>query len=361
MPEPATVGGGTGGGQGPGGLGHGADDLVNPGGVTPGTPDTDGVDIPPRAPGTADEPPLGDGPSVGEPDGEPGRVAIDADGQPHLINTRDDLIAQQPNFEDALARELDEREVTVEAFTKLVRTPLHQLDPGDIDLLLDVRHAMPAVLADDVLQKLLQPEDARAILGDELFLELGGQALVDFLEGSKGNVSRTLDGFVARAADVMGLDTTSLFDKLVLGYSPSTFRAGDPMFGIRFRAGDAGDAFSSLAVPDDVLKALRELPLEIRHLDEGVRSDAIRSWFTDSHPDLAQWADRALDETNLFRGNGFGGSKADFAPEFRFESIFRMPEGAELWRIGPEGDQQLAAVFHAREWRLVAEQPGVAP
>lgn len=216
-------------------------------------------------------------------------------------------------------------------------------------------------MADDVLQKLLQPQDARAILGDERFLELGGQSLNDYLGDKEGTVSRTLGGFVARAADVIRLDTTALFDKLGLGYTSSTFRAGDPMFGIRVRAGDAGDALGSLRVPDDVLQAMRQLPPEIRQLDEGIRPDAVRAWFAENHPGLAGVADWALDDSNLFRGNGFGGSGASFAPEFRFGKAFDIPEGAELWRIAPDGSQQVAAVFRDDEWRVVIEQPVESP
>ena len=60
-----------------------------------------------------------------------------------------------------------------------------------------------------------------------------------------------------------------------------------------------------------------------------------------------------------FRGNGFGGTGADFAPELTYGTRrIDIPQGAEMWRIRPDGGQELAAVFRDGEWHVVVEPPG---
>ncbi|MEU8314812.1 SseB family protein [Micromonospora sp. NPDC048887] len=58
-----------------------------------------------------------------------------------------------------------------------------------------------------------------------------------------------------------------------------------------------------------------------------------------------------------FRGNGFApGESSDVIAEFKVDSA-RLPHGAELWRVGADGDSRLVAVLDTDEllWRKAAE------
>ncbi|WP_433494777.1 SseB family protein [Micromonospora sp. CA-248089] len=58
-----------------------------------------------------------------------------------------------------------------------------------------------------------------------------------------------------------------------------------------------------------------------------------------------------------FRGNGFApGESSDVIAEFKVDSA-RLPHGAELWRVGADGDSKLVAVLDTDEllWRKAAE------
>ncbi|MCL2455552.1 MAG: hypothetical protein FWD18_09695 [Micrococcales bacterium] len=45
-----------------------------------------------------------------------------------------------------------------------------------------------------------------------------------------------------------------------------------------------------------------------------------------------------------------------------YTTAIKVPEGAEMWRIDPDGTQQLAAVFVGDRWRVIVEQPsGTTP
>ncbi|WBC03465.1 SseB family protein [Micromonospora sp. WMMA1976] len=58
-----------------------------------------------------------------------------------------------------------------------------------------------------------------------------------------------------------------------------------------------------------------------------------------------------------FRGNGFApGESSDVIAEFKVDSA-RLPHGAELWRVGADGDSRLAAVLDTDEllWRKAGE------
>ncbi|MCL2455347.1 MAG: hypothetical protein FWD18_08655 [Micrococcales bacterium] len=73
--------------------------------------------------------------------------------------------------------------------------------------------------------------------------------------------------------------------------------------------------------------------------------------------DLAKNAEEALDPANPFKGNGFAGSGEGYIPEMSYTTRIEIPEGAEMWRIDPDGTQQLAAVFDGDRWRVIVEQP----
>ncbi|MEU4593244.1 SseB family protein [Micromonospora aurantiaca (nom. illeg.)] len=62
-------------------------------------------------------------------------------------------------------------------------------------------------------------------------------------------------------------------------------------------------------------------------------------------------------ERSPFRGNGFApGESSDVIAEFKVDSA-RLPHGAELWRVGADGDSKLVAVLDTDEllWRKAGE------
>ncbi|WP_435055373.1 SseB family protein [Micromonospora aurantiaca (nom. illeg.)] len=62
-------------------------------------------------------------------------------------------------------------------------------------------------------------------------------------------------------------------------------------------------------------------------------------------------------ERSPFRGNGFApGESSDVIAEFKVDSA-RLPHGAELWRVGADGDSRLVAVLDTDEllWRKAGE------
>jgi len=135
------------------------------------------------------------------------------------------------------------------------------------------------------------------------------------------------------------------------------------MFGVRYRAGDAvplsGGATVSPSIPAGPLEAMSRMPDSIYAIP-GL--DA-RAWRSSSGsmsmtPTLRFLAERALDPSNPFRGNGFGGTGQDYLPELTYgRNTVKVPEGAELWRFGPDGTQDLAAVYRDLAWRPIVEQP----
>ena len=349
------------GGGGPAGPTH----TGNPGGppVDRGLPEHPTGDTPPNG-GSPDAPPhdapspdAADGPGGAEPpadpdrvrdgaDGDgPGRVAIDDTGSPHVINTSDPLVlAHDQPFSEVIDQVAADHGLTRAQLEDLVTTPVDRLTRDQIHTLVEIRDAMPPVTPDTVLQKIVPPDTAaRVLAGDSAAL-------------------RETGGFVARAADTARMPTSELYSRLGLDYPDSPFRPDGDMFAVRYRGGDP--VFSGGEVPavvrdtNGVLDAMGRMPDEILDMPAGPeRTAAMQQWIGDNAPELARQAEWALDPDNAFRGNGFGGSGSGWAPEVRYPSNLDVPQGAEMWRITPDGSQQLAAVFRDGKWHPIVEQP----
>ncbi|MEE6286667.1 hypothetical protein V2J52_03240 [Georgenia sp. MJ173] len=339
----------------------------NTGGSNPG-----GNLVDDAAQGGTNPRPDGDGPAGTpvDPPG-PGRVVIDDAGQPHVVNTRDDLLGGQPRYQDALAAELAARGMTETQLTRLVDTPLENLTRQEVTTLVQIRDALPPIGAGDVLQKIVTPDDARLILGDDM-VNFAEQGLFNRTNVNPAGSFDSIGGFVARAADVLDLSPSEIFDQLGLNYKDSPFiQNGESMFAVRYQAGD-GLTMSDTglpgprldpSVPAGPLEAMQHMPQSIYDIaDPAARRVAMQDWVKTNYPDAAYAAGRAFDPANPFRGNGFGGSGAHYAPEFTYgPSRVAVPEGAELLRLAPDGTQEVAAVFRDGEWHTVVEQPGPAP
>jgi hypothetical protein len=338
--------------------------------------------------GSADAHPAAAGPDLPPPDqaagrpvdaGEPGRVSIDVTGAPHVINTSDRLVLRDgSSYGPALDRALTRRGISSDEFQSLVTTPLERLSRLDVSTLLQIRAEMPAVTPDTVLQKIIKPVEALGILkehaGRYMEPELAARAAKVDPDPEK---LLEIGGFVGSAADVAGLKPDELFKVFGLSYPTSPFGFdGDSMFAVRFRAGGALDDVAGAApefpwIPSEPLQAMEQMPDELFAIaDDTERRVAMKKWIVDNAPPSATYpAQNAFDvppsgvantsgNRNPFRGNGFGGHGVDYAPELTYGlNLIEVPEGGELWRLRPDGSQELAAVFRDSDWHVVVEQP----
>lgn len=337
----------------------GADDL--PSGAADDVPGSGAGDDTPAAPPPSTDP-SAPGTSAGD---EPGRVAIDSDGAPHVVNMSDDLVRHQGSFNEVLTSVLDSHGLTRARFHDLLATPPELLTRAQVDTLIEIRDAMPGLTDETVLQKVIPPGQALGILGDDfrhLFAEpeLLARVTPDTSWGP-------LSGFVARAADLVGATPAQLYHQLGLNYPNTPFgSATESMFTIRYAHGDAPLPSGPGADPfqNGTLRAMSAMPDSIYAIaDEGVRRQAMLDWIDQHRPEASYGANKAFDADNPYRGSGFGGSGSSYAPELSYgQGKANIPEGAEMWRVRPDGTQELAAVFRDDAWFPIREQPlGTTP
>ncbi|MEV4626626.1 SseB family protein [Micromonospora sp. NPDC049523] len=144
--------------------------------------------------------------------------------------------------------------------------------------------------------------------------------VIYYLERGYDRVS----GFVHRAPEVAHLNTPAkLHAALGLGYAGSPFaRDADEIYVLRWPA---------------YRPSLYRIPYGGQN-EAAMR--AMEGWVIERPP---------------FRGNGFApGESSDVVAEFKVDSA-RLPHGAELWRIGSDGTEQLIATFDgdAPSWQRV--------
>jgi len=396
----------------PGGTGTGGDDLAGPP-KHPSNPDHTPVDTPTGGShtdspsggsggdgsgtptGTGSHPPHGDSgspadsggghdtpgggggdgpPHPGAPGGagggEPGRIAIDETGAPHVVNTSDAVVARaEADFNRQLNTVLADHGLTRSTFRELINTPLEDLNRAQVHTLVSIRDAMPAVTPDTVLQKVITPPQVLDILtakNEGTFLTPAEQVRAHTLPPSSFT---NIGGFVSRADDVLGATPEQIYRQLGLNYDDVTFASrGESIFTVRYSA-DAGVPHLP-TLPDGPLRAMSTMPDSVYNIaDSGARRVAIKSWIDSQFPDASFDAQRALDldkagvpntgpERNPFRGNGFSGSSSSYSPELSYgANKIPIPEGAELWRVKPDGATDLAAVYRNDEWHIIVEQP----
>jgi hypothetical protein len=347
-------------------------------GGTPGGRDTpSGSDGTGAAPGRPDSPPPDQGAGRVDGDaGEPGRVAIDVTGNPHVVNTSDTLVADIDRpYGKALGKVLSGRHMTQSQFDTLVTTPIERLSRSDVTQLLEIRDALPAPGPDSVLQKIIPPGSAMDILESDAAVErymepdMVSRITEDRIAQGRtaGPAMTEVGGFVGVAADVAGQSPSQLYRSFGLDYPKNPFRPdSESMFAVRFRAGDAVQIVDGAATrldpvtPSGPLQAMADMPDWIYDLpDDAGRRVAIQAWIDENAPASSVPARDALDPANPFRGNGFGGTGSTYAPELAYEypKTVRVPDGAEMWRIRPDGSGELAAVFRDRGWNVIVEQP----
>jgi hypothetical protein len=179
-----------------------------------------------------------------------------------------------------------------------------------------------------------------------------------------------ISGFVGDARDVAGLPPRELYKVFGLNYDDHTFTPdGDSMFAVRYRNGDAlstADYTTHIdpVVPSRSLRAMETMPDEYFAIaDDAERAAKIQEWIEEVDAiEAKHGSPRALDPINPFRGNGFGGTGSDYAPEFSYAGAsVQVSDGAELWRIRPDGSQEVAAVYRDGAWNVVAGDPDKVP
>lgn len=136
-----------------------------------------------------------------------------------------------------------------------------------------------------------------------------------------------VSGFVHRAGEVAHLNTPAkLYAALGLGYPDSPFSPdADEIYVLRWPA---------------YRPSLYRIPYGGQN-ESAMR--AMEGWVIERPP---------------FRGNGFApGESSDVVAEFKVDSA-RLPHGAQLWRLGADGQERLVATLDtdALQWQQVGEQ-----
>lgn len=145
--------------------------------------------------------------------------------------------------------------------------------------------------------------------------------------------SNTTGGFVSNAADTRNLDNVKkivdgrqLDEEPTAGQAPRFSENDEAVYAIRFQHDSSADG--TIDVPD--AKLYDRLGTEgTNHVRYG----------------------------EPFTGNGFTSSRVPgerVIPESYANGVTMKP-GAEMWRIGADGKQELVGVLHGREWVRIGE------
>ncbi|KRD43384.1 hypothetical protein ASE38_03775 [Cellulomonas sp. Root930] len=395
----------------PGGTGSGADDLAGPQAPPAGPIHTPGTDAPTggssHGPSTGDgagtggstTPPSGGGHAPATPIGGgsggpvdpvtptgPGSGPVDpvaphdpsspAGGPPPPTPPGTGLGSSpsgpELKFTDVLDDVLLDNGLNRTHFRELLQTRVEDLTRAQVDVLVDIRQAMPPVYADTLLQKVITQEQALGLLdGDAArFMEPDQLAAA---RASGAQQVPTIGGFVSRLIDVDGATPAQLYHQLGLNYPGSTFSPdGGSVFTVRYMAGD-GIAPGPLptpvvaGIPDGTLRAMASMPDSIFQItNDAARRTAMFDWVRTVDPSSTYDAARAFDvdratgvpnvgpDRNPFRGSGWSGTSSAYSPELAYGSNkIQIIEGSELWRVRPDGTQEIAAVYTGGVWRVV--------
>jgi hypothetical protein len=144
----------------------------------------------------------------------------------------------------------------------------------------------------------------------------------------------TVGGFVAKLVDTLHLTTPAkIFSALRLDYPGSQFRPTQESITVLRTRINPGTAERNLFAPGS--------PRTVRTADQ-----------VGSH----RLAWRVHEDAPPFSGSAFTAEPVDGVPEFLigdgpgYDGAIRLSEGAEIWRIAANGDEQLVAVFHGGVW-----------
>jgi hypothetical protein len=225
------------------------------------------------------------------------------DGSHHRIwASNEQLRALESRFAAADAW-LAERGLTRADIQPLLVQPADWLNGAQRDLVYDFRHQFPEVESGEGLQKVIDTGQAEGRLSD----------------GPKRYPPDETGGSVSVARDTRGLDTPKrIYDGLALEYDGTPFTSDKPVIAMRF------------TVDDDVPVHLPDTQLSER-AGHGPSFDPGYGY--------------------PFTGTGFTASDRFTVPEYYLPAETRMNPGAEMYRINPDGGEELIAVLNPdREW-----------
>ena len=280
------------------------------------------------APGN-DGPHAGDGKAdggtkgPGKPDDLP-TVTTDAAGQPTQVRLPDgtsipvDYPIKTPRSDiiGELAPALESIGKDEAWLRNVVEREVESLSTDELQALMELRHSVPPLDADTVMQKVIDGDSFEALL-----------------DGSDpyGN---SAGGFITRASDAAGLRTPEeVYNALRLDYEKTPYLPNNdkPVYAVQFKA---GEGLKDIQIPDgraqDVLG------------DRGM--DAVDS------------AGRAYPEPHMKRdpnpnmGHGWTGSTVEGSkviPEYAVRQRTGVPyqHGDVIWEINKSGERVLAAIF----------------
>lgn len=236
------------------------------------------------------------------------------DGQTHTLHSDPMSVSELPNADEAIRARATELGLTFEEAHDLVyNRSVESLTPGEAYAVVSLRQEISMPTTGDTIQKVMHPEA---------------------FEGTvSGQWDAEVRGYVSKASDTNTFVTAKdYYHGLGLDYTGTKFVNPDgsltDVYAVRFKP----EADVRLDIPGD-------------HAVKQVSPDASAKDFT-TPEDTG-----TLSPDNPFNGNGFAGrGEKQFVPEYVAKEPIKIPDGAEIWRITPDGTETLAAVRQGPDW-----------
>jgi hypothetical protein len=219
------------------------------------------------------------------------------DGSQHRIWAASDHLRAMESRFDAADAWLAERGLSRADVQPLLVQPADWLNATQRELVYEFRHQFPEVASGEPLQKVIPTWQAESRLA----------------EGEKQYAPDQTGGSVSVARDTLQLNSPErIYDGLALEYDATPFAPDQPVVAMRFTV--EGDV--SVHLPDHQLSNL--------------------TGHGDSYNPGYEYP---------FTGTGFTASDHFTVPEYFLGGGTEMNDGAEMYRINPDGSQELLAVL----------------
>ncbi|TDU06643.1 hypothetical protein EDD99_5207 [Streptomyces sp. 846.5] len=236
--------------------------------------------------------------------------ALDSGAAPQLGR---DALHDSPDFNTQIDHELNARGLDRTEHDSLRTTPTNNLTDEQIQQVVDVRNTIK-IMDGQIVTKVLGPDVATSYLKNAEHMPDGG--VFD---------STRFGGSIARGTDTAGLTTPSeLRDALALddkgvGWTPVPEGATEA-YQLRLKAPEGLKADTTFGAVDD--------PAAAQHVADLAGASKGRPW------------------NDPFTGTGYTGGGI---PEWEAART-RIPPGAEIWRMTPDGSESLAGYYNGSKW-----------
>jgi hypothetical protein len=224
-----------------------------------------------------------------------------------------DALHDSPDFNTQIDQELNARGLDRAEHDRLRTTPTNNLTDEQIQQVVDVRNSIK--IADgQIVTKVLGPDVAKSYLKNAEHMPDGGAF-----------DSTRFGGSIARGTDTGSLTTPSeLRDALALddkgvGWTPVSEGATEA-YQLRLKAPEGLKADTTFGAVDD--------PAAAQHVAVLAGASKGRPW------------------NDPFTGTGYTGGGI---PEWEAART-RIPPGAEIWRMTPDGSESLAGYYNGSKW-----------